>query len=167
MPMAIKDALLPEFDHEMGTTRRLLERLPDDKLAWRPHSRSMTLGRLATHLAELPSWTQTVIKDSVFEIKPGEYKPSELGTRVEILALFDEKVSAARALIQSTGDGEMMATWTLRSEGHDVFTLPKAAVLRSFVMNHAVHHRGQLSVFLRLQDVPIPPIYGPSADEGG
>lgn len=164
--MAIKDALLPEFDHEMGTTRRLLERLPDDKLAWRPHARSMTLGRLATHLAELPSWTQTVIKDSVFEMEPGEHKPGELGTRAEILALFDEKVSAARALIQSTGDGEMMAPWTFRSEGHDLFTLPKAAVLRSFVMNHAVHHRGQLSVFLRLQDVPIPPIYGPSADEG-
>jgi len=163
--MAIRDALLPEFDHEMGTTRRLLERVPDDTLTWKPHARSMTLGRLATHLAELPGWAQTVIRDGVFDIKPGEYTPRALGTRAEILALFDEKVAAARALIASMGDGEMMATWTLRSDGHDVFTLPKAAVLRSFLMNHVIHHRGQLSVFLRLRDVPIPPIYGPSADE--
>jgi uncharacterized damage-inducible protein DinB len=163
--MAIRDALLPEFDHEMGTTRKLLERVPDDTLTWKPHARSMTLGRLATHLAELPGWAQTVIRDGVFDIKPGEYTPRALGTRAEILALFDEKVAAARALIASMGDGEMMATWTLKSDGHDVFTLPKAAVLRSFLMNHVIHHRGQLSVFLRLRDVPIPPIYGPSADE--
>jgi uncharacterized damage-inducible protein DinB len=163
--MAIRDALLPEFDHEMGTTRKLLERVPDDTLTWKPHARSMTLGRLATHLAELPGWAQTVIRDGVFDIKPGEYTPRALGTRAEILALFDEKVAAARALIASMGDGEMMATWTLKSDGHDVFTLPKAAVLRSFLMNHVIHHRGQLSVFLRLRDVRIPPIYGPSADE--
>jgi uncharacterized damage-inducible protein DinB len=106
-----------------------------------------------------------VIRDGVFDIKPGEYTPRALGTRAEILALFDEKVAAARALIASMGDGEMMATWTLKSDGHDVFTLPKAAVLRSFLMNHVIHHRGQLSVFLRLRDVRIPPIYGPSADE--
>jgi uncharacterized damage-inducible protein DinB len=164
--MAIKDALLTEFDREMGTTRKLLERVPDDTLTWKPHARSMTLGRLATHLAELPGWAQTVIRDGGFEIRPGEYTPRVLGTRAEILALFDEKVAAARALIASMGDGEMMDTWTLKSEGRDVFTLPKAAVLRSFLMNHVIHHRGQLSVFLRLRDVPVPPIYGPSADEG-
>jgi len=164
--MAIKDALLPEFDHEMGTTRKLLERVPDDNLAWKPHVKSMTLGRLATHLAELPGWVQSVIRDGAFDIKAGEHTPRALGTRSEILALFDEKVAAARALIASMGDGEMMATWTLKREGHDLFTLPKAAVLRSFLMNHMIHHRGQLSVFLRLRDVPIPPIYGPSADEG-
>jgi len=163
--MAIRDALLPEFDHEMGTTRRLLERVPDDTLTWKPHARSMTLGRLATHLAELPGWAQTVIRDSFFDIKPGEYSPTSLGARAEILALFDQNVSAARALLASMGDGEMMATWTLRSDGRDVFTLPKAAALRSFLMNHLIHHRGQLSVFLRLQDVPVPPIYGPTADE--
>jgi uncharacterized damage-inducible protein DinB len=163
--MAIRDALLPEFDHEMGTTRRLLERVPDETLTWKPHARSMTLGRLATHLAELPGWARTVIRDDFFDIKPGEYTPTSLGARAEILALFDQNVSAARALIASMGDGEMMATWTLRSDGRDVFTLPKAAALRSFLMNHLIHHRGQLSVFLRLQDVPVPPIYGPSADE--
>jgi uncharacterized damage-inducible protein DinB len=163
--MAMKDALLPEFDHEMGTTRRLIERVPDDKLGWRPHEKSMSLGRLATHVVELPQWAQTIMRDGVFDMKPGEYQPKTLGSRAELLAFFDEKVAAMRGVIAAATDAELMSTWTFKSGGHEVFSMPKAAVFRGFVMNHLIHHRGQLSVYLRLNDVPLPPIYGPSADE--
>lgn len=163
--MAIKDALLPEFDHEMGTTRRLLERVPEDKLDWQPHKKSMTLGRLATHVAEIPHWAQTVIKDSVFTMEPDQFQPKTFGSRAELLKSFDDNVAAARALVAPLTDAEFMATWTMRSGGHDVLSMPKAAVFRSFVMSHLIHHRGQLSVYLRENNVPLPPIYGPSADE--
>jgi len=163
--MPMKDALLPEFDHEMGTTRRLLERVPEDRLGWQPHQKSMTLGRLATHVAEIPHWAQTIIKDSVFDFKPGEFVPRTVASRAELLKTFDDSAAAARALIAAAGDGELMATWTMKSGGQEVLSMPKAACWRRFVMNHLIHHRGQLSVYLRENNVPIPPIYGPSADE--
>jgi uncharacterized damage-inducible protein DinB len=163
--MAIRDALLPEFDHEMGTTRRLLERVPEDKFNWQPHAKSMTLGRLATHIAEVPQWTEPTLKEDVFDMKPGEYTPRTIPSRAELLATFDRIVASARAQIASATDAQMVATWTFKHAGQVVFTMPKAAVLRSFVMNHLIHHRGQLSVYLRLNNVSLPPIYGPSADE--
>jgi len=161
----IRDALLPEFDHEMSTTRRLLERVPDDRLAWQPHPKSMTLGRLATHIAEIPHWAQTVIKDSVFEMPSGPYVPKTAASREDLLKTFDGHVAAARALVSAVSDAELTATWTMKAGGQEVMSLPKAMVWRTMVMNHAIHHRGQLSVFLRENDVPIPSIYGPSADE--
>jgi uncharacterized damage-inducible protein DinB len=161
----MRDALLPEFDHEMGTTRRLLERVPEDKLGWQPHKKSMTLGRLATHIAEIPNWAQTIIKDSVFEMDPGKFVPKTAASRAELLKTFDDSVAAARALVAGATDADLTTFWTMKSGGHDVISLPKAAAWRSFVMSHGVHHRGQLSVYLRENDVPIPPIYGPSADE--
>ncbi len=164
--MAIKDALLPEFDHEMGTTRRVLERVPDDKMVWKPHQKSMSLGRLATHLAEVPGWVAGIVQESSFNMESGKYVPAELKTREEILSLFDKNVANARGQIASRTDAEFMAPWTLKRDGHDMFTLPKAGVFRSFLLNHLIHHRGQLSVYLRLNDVAVPSIYGPSADEG-
>lgn len=165
--MAIKDALLPEFDHETGTTRRLLERVPDDKLAWKPHEKSMTLGRLATHLAEMPGWGTMTVTQTEIDFSPQSYKPRLAQSRAEILALFDESVTACRKVLAEVTDGELMLTWTLKNDGKPVFSAPRASVLRSFVMNHMIHHRGQLSVYLRLNDVPLPSIYGPSADEQG
>ena len=163
--MAIKDALLPEFDHEMGLTRRLLERVPDDKLGWQPHQKSMTMGRLATHIAEIPHWAQTIIKDAVFVMPPGRYQPKTVASTAELLTFFDDTVAAARALIAPVTDAELTGTWTMRAGGHDVISMPKAAVLRTLVMSHLIHHRGQLSVYLRENNVPLPSIYGPSADE--
>jgi uncharacterized damage-inducible protein DinB len=164
--MSIADSLLPEFDREMGLTRRLLERLPDGQFAWKPHDKSMSLGRLAEHLAELPTWMPISIQQSSFEVtakRPDGYVSPK--TRAEVLAMFDRNIAEARAALNGRTDAELMAPWTLRAQGKEVFTMPKAIVLRGFVLNHMIHHRGQMTVYLRLQNVPLPSIYGPSADE--
>ena len=163
--MAIKEAFLSEYDHEMATTRKLLERLPDEALGWKPHKKSMTLGELGSHLANIPGWGLTVAKDDFFDLSGAGPVPP-LDSRTLILAAFDKSVAAARDVIAHRSDGELMAPWSLRRGGQEIFTLPRVAALRSFVLNHSIHHRGQLSVYLRLNDVPVPSIYGPSADEG-
>jgi uncharacterized damage-inducible protein DinB len=162
--MAIKDALLPEFDHEMQVTRKVLARVPDGKFGWKPHDKSMTLGRLTAHIAQIPGWVkETLVQDSV-DIGAG-FKPTDFATREEVLAAFDKMIAVARPLIDQTTDAQFMAPWTLKNNGQEVFTMPKISVLRAWVFNHTIHHRGQLSVYLRLNDVPVPSIYGPSADE--
>ncbi|MEZ5289204.1 MAG: DinB family protein [Vicinamibacterales bacterium] len=164
--MSIADALLPEFDREMGVTRRLLERVPDGQFEWRPHPKSMTLGRLAEHLAELPQWLgATVLQDSIDMESPRPDGYQSPATRAAVLSMFDANAAAARAALAGRTDAELMAPWTLLKGGQTIFTMPKAAVVRSFVMNHIVHHRGQMSVYLRMHDVPLPSFYGPSADE--
>ena len=165
--MAITDALLPEFDHEMATTRRLLERVPAGRLAWKPHVKSMSLGQLAAHLAGVPGWVAVIINQDSFDAG-GEHAPQpEPASPSEILALFDKNVAAARNALASRTDAEYMAPWTFKQNGREMFTMPKVSVVRSFLLNHSIHHRGQLSVYLRLHDVPLPPIYGPTADERG
>ena len=161
----IKDALLMEFDHEMGTTRKLLERVPDEKLSWRPHAKSMSLGGLATHLGNLPNWTAIIVNELSFDLAGAPPNVAERTSRAEILAAFDASAAQARAALDKT-DAELAAPWTLKRGGHEVFTLPRATAFRTFVLYHVVHHRGQLSVYLRLNDIPVPAIYGPSADEG-
>jgi uncharacterized damage-inducible protein DinB len=167
--MGIAEALLPEFDREMGVTRRLLERVPDGQFAWQPHPKSMTLGRLAEHLAELPQWVGATVMQTSLDLavarRPEGYQPP--ATRAAVLAMFDANVAAARGALTGRSDAELMAPWSLLRGEHTLFTMPKAGVLRAFVLNHIVHHRGQLSVYLRLRDVPLPSIYGPSADEQG
>ena len=165
--MAIKDALLPEFDHEMATTRRLLERLPEAEFAWKPHDRSMALGQLAGHIANLPQWCSATLASTVFDLDalPVDARPRLPASRAALLEEFDGKVAAARNQLTSTTDAEFMTPWTLKKGGQEVFTLPRISAIRSFVMNHLIHHRGQLSVYLRLKDVPLPSIYGPTADE--
>jgi uncharacterized damage-inducible protein DinB len=165
----INQALLPEFDMEMATTRKTLGRVPDDKLAWKPHEKSMTLGRLAGHLAELPWWGIATMGNDTFDIAPPGAQPQPgltAKSRQEALDVFDKNVVAARAAIASASDELLMKPWSLLKGGHTLMTMPKIAVLRSFVMNHMIHHRAQLGVFLRLNDVSVPAIYGPSADEG-
>lgn len=164
--MTIAESLLPEFDREMGLTRRVLERVPDGQFAWKPHAKSMTLGRLAEHLAELPIWCRATILESGIDLatpRPAGYtSPS---TRAGVLEMFDSNLAAARAALNGRTDAELMVPWRLSHQGKEVFTMPKAVVLRGFVMNHMIHHRGQMSVYLRLQNVPVPSMYGPSADE--
>jgi uncharacterized damage-inducible protein DinB len=163
--MPLVDALLPEFDHEMITTRKLLERVPEERLEWRPHARAWPLGTLAQHVATLPLWGRMTLTLSELDLA-GFEQASAVKTRAELLALFDQHVSSARTALVGKTDAELMAPWALKREGHVIFTMPKAGVWRSFVMSHLIHHRGQLSVYLRIQDVPVPSIYGPSADEG-
>ena len=162
--MALVDALLPEFDHEMTTTRKLLERLPEAKFDWKPHARSMSLGDLATHVATIPHWGEMTLSQPEVDLVGGG-RQAAAKTRAEVLEKFDQHVSATRAALAGRSDSELMAPWSLKSNGHTMFTMPKAVVWRSFVMNHVIHHRAQLSVYLRMHDVPVPAMYGPSADE--
>jgi len=163
--MAIKDGLLAEYDHEMGTTRKLLDRLPDDKLAWRPHAKSMSLGGLATHLSNLPNWGGTILNELSFDLADAPPNLEEKSSRADILSAFDASSTRTRGWLDKT-DAELLVPWSLRRGGQEVFTLPRVAAFRTFVLYHVVHHRGQLSVYLRLNDIPVPAIYGPSADEG-
>jgi len=168
--MPISKALLPEFDHEMANTRKTLERVPDGKFDWKPHEKSMPMGNLAIHLATLPGWTvQTMKQESLDLAPPGgqPFKLPEAKTTKEVVEMFDRNVAEARAAIEAASDEDFMKPWSLLMTEKPIFTLPRAAVLRSFVMSHSIHHRAQLGVYLRLNDVPVPSIYGPSADEGG
>ena len=162
MPMV--DALLPEFDHEMTTTRKVLERVPEDKFEWKPHAKSFSLGALAAHVAALPTWGAEALAKSEVDIAGGQ-PPAAPPSKAELMATFDGNVATTRAALTGKTDGELMATWTLKRGDKAIFSMPKANVLRSFVLSHLIHHRGQLSVYLRLLDVPVPSIYGPSADE--
>lgn len=163
--MAIKDALLAEYDHEMGTTRKLLERVPDDKLSWKPHQKSMSLGGLATHLGNIPNWADTILTEPAFDLSSAPPNLEPKGSRAEILDAFDAAARKTRGLMDRT-DAEYSARWTLKRGGQEMFSMPRIAAFRSFVLSHVIHHRGQLSVYLRLNDIPVPAIYGPSADEG-
>ena len=163
--MALKESLLADFDHEMATTRRLLERVPDDRLSWKPHAKSMTLGALAMHLCSIPQWGGTILNDSFFDLLASPPNRENATSRAAILAAFDDTVKKTRAAMDKT-DAEMQALWTLKRGDQEVFTLPRIAAVRSFILHHIIHHRGQLSVYLRLNDIPVPSIYGPSADEG-
>ena len=168
--MSIASSLLPEFDTEIANTRRMVERVPDGKADWRPHPKSMPLGRLATHLSELPVWAVNACTQDELDIAPPgktPYKPQILDTTTAIVAQLNKNAADARKALAATSDPDFMKPWTLKVSGKAVFTLPKITVVRSMVMNHMIHHRGQLSVFLRLLDVPVPATYGPSADEKG
>jgi uncharacterized damage-inducible protein DinB len=164
--MPIVDALLPEFDHEMTTTRKVLERVPDDRFDWKPHGKSFSMGELARHVATLPMWGSTTLTQSELDLGGDNARMPALKTRAEVLTSFDNAVSNTRAALAGVSDAELMAPWTLKRSGQVIFSMPKATVWRSFFMNHVIHHRGQLSVYLRLNDVPVPSMYGPSADEG-
>ena len=166
--MAIQDALLPEFDHEMASTRKTLERIPEDKFGWKPHEKSMTLGRLASHLADIPGYAvRTLTTDSLDIAPPGgaPVRGSNASTPQEVLNVFDNNVADARAAIARASDETLHQSWSLLAGGKPIFTLPRAGVLRTIVLSHLIHHRAQLGVYLRLNDVPVPSIYGPSADE--
>ncbi len=146
--------------------RKLLECVPDGKFDYQPHRKSMTLGRLATHVAELPSWTTFTLDREVLELEP-DFKPNVAASRADLLRIFDKSVAEAREKIAAAPDEAWWKTWTFKYAGKTMMSLPRASVMRSVIMNHLIHHRAQLGVFLRLNDVAIPGMYGPSADDPG
>jgi len=156
--------LLPEFEEEMKNTRKLLECIPDGKLDTKPHPKSMTLAQVATHVAQIPGWTKFLLDQDVLDLSP-DMKPSVAASRAELLAMFDQGVADARGRIRAASDEYWQTTWTFKVGGNTVMSEPRALVMRSVIMNHLIHHRAQLGVFLRLNDVAIPGMYGPSADE--
>jgi len=168
--MKIADALLPEFDQEMAKTRTVLERCPEEKFGWKPHVKSFSMGGLATHITNMCGWAvDTIAKDSFDVAPPGAppYKENPATSSKELLERFDKNVAAARAAIAGATDDHYMKPWSLLAGGQALFTLPRIAVVRSMILNHCIHHRAQLTVYLRLNDIPVPAIYGPSADEPG
>lgn len=162
----LASAFLAELDNEAKVARQCLERIPANKFDWKPHERSMTFGRLAVHVAEMFGWTEMTLTKDVLDFAEGNWTPFEPATADELVAFFDMQVAKAKETLAATTDETFMSDWTMRNGETVYFTMPKVAVMRSFVMNHIIHHRGQLSVYLRLNDIPVPSIYGPSADEG-
>jgi len=166
--MAMNQALLGEFDHEMANARKTIERVPDGKFDWKPHDKSFSMGALAGHIAFIPHWAKVTIDTPEFDVNPvgGQApQPAPMKTRADMLAFFDKGVAEARAALAGASDQSLMTQWSLLSGGKPIFTMPRVAVLRTMIMNHMVHHRGQLTVYLRLNDLPVPALYGPSADE--
>jgi len=162
----IASALVAEMEQEAAVARKCLERVPAEKFDWKPHEKSMTFVRLASHVAEMFGWTPPTLEHPELDFSKMDYKPAEPKTTEELVEILDKNVSEAIACLKNTPDETFMEDWTMRNGEQVYFTMPKIAVMRSFVMNHIVHHRGQLSVYLRLNDIPVPAMYGPSADEG-
>ena len=166
--MNYAERILPEFDHEMANTRKVLERIPEDKLDWKAHPKSHTIGWNANHLAEIPGWVEGMLTRRSWDFAPAggeQYQSPVLRIPKEILDLFDRNLAAARKAIAAVKDEEMMQPWSLLQAGKELFTLPRAAVIRGFVLNHLIHHRAILCVYLRLNNVAVPGMYGPSGDE--
>ena len=166
MSLGLLDQCLSEFDREIGVTRRVLGRVPDDRLTWGPHPRSMTLGRLATHVASLPGWLPQILNEEAFDLSALPAAATVDDSVAAILARFDTGIAEARRALRDSTDARLAETWTLRKDGEVVLTLPRIVALRTEGLYHLTHHRGQLTVYLRLLDIAIPPIYGPTADEG-
>jgi uncharacterized damage-inducible protein DinB len=162
MPLA--DMFIKELELEAKTTRRVLERIPDDKLAWKPHVKSMTLRQLAQHVATIPGGISAMARHDGYDVEKFS-EPPPLETTAAIVAAFDESVAQAKADLAATDDAAMMKGWSCRMGGNPIMTIPRIGVFRTMLLNHLYHHRGQLTVYLRLLDVPVPSIYGPSADE--
>lgn len=166
--MTIAESILPEFEIEMAGTRKVLERIAEDRLDWKAHPKSNTIGWVACHLAEIPGWVEGTLTQDAWDINPEggpAYQSPKLESLKEILDLFDANVAAAKKRIAATADEEFAKSWSLLSGGQAMITMPKLGVIRTWVLNHAIHHRAHLCVYLRLNDIPVPALYGPSADE--
>lgn len=163
--MSISAMLLPEFDQEIASTRKMLERYPSGLVEYKPHPKSMTLGRLAGHVAEMPMWAAMTMNTDHLQLDPTAYKPFIAENAQQLLEFFDKGAAEARNLIASATDEDYQKTWRLSMGGQELMALPRIAVLRSMFMSHMIHHRAQLGVYLRLNDIQIPGMYGPTADD--
>lgn len=162
--MNIIDSIIAEFKHEASLSRKALERVPDDKLDWKPHDKSMTMGQLASHIAEVPQWLGAILEMDEFPM-PEDYKPFKAGSQAELLQAFDANVAEGVKTMTGQPNDRLMAAWKMTAGGETLFEMPRIAAVRGFILNHTIHHRGQLTVYLRLNEIPVPSIYGPSADE--
>lgn len=164
--MALNESIIAEMQHEGAATRKALERVPEDKFSWKPHEKSMTLGALAAHVAEIAEWTNSTINQDELDFATAGYKPFEPKTTEELVKFYDEKqASAIKTLQENATDENLMGMWSLKNGETTYMTMPRIAVMRGFVLSHLIHHRAQLGVYLRMLDVPVPSTYGPSADE--
>ena len=166
--MSIAQSLLPEFDQEMASTRKVLERVPSEKWNWKPHDKSGTLGWLASHVGTIPGWYTMTLGTENLDYAPvdgPQYEPPKIENTQQLLATFDKESREARSALNQASDADFNVNWTLLAGGKEIFTMPRIACLRSMVMNHMIHHRAQLTVYLRMLNVPVPGLYGPSADE--
>lgn len=165
--MNLIDTFIGEYQHEMGVTRKVLDRAPEAKYGWKPHDKSMTMGKLASHIAEISGWVPGTIQADTYDLG-SQYKPFDAKSNAELLSTFDKLVAdAVKAMKSGVSNETLMKNWSLMAGSHKIFEMPKAAALRAFVFSHIIHHRGQLSVYLRLTGASVPSIYGPSADEQG
>ena len=166
--MTIAQSLLPEFDHEMANTRKVIARVPNGKTDWKPHPKSMPLGYITVHLSRLASWVNMIMEKDEFDVglmmKSG-FKMPDFESAENSVTVFDDVVTKARAALVNAADSDLTKPWSLKNNGVVMFTAPKVGALRNMVFNHMIHHRGQLTVYLRLNDVPLPGLYGPTADE--
>ena len=161
----LNQSFINELKHEATSTKRILERVPEGKFDWKPHPKSMTLGRLASHVAELPGFLNAILTMDEFDFAKGHYKPSLVKTPEELMNVFQQKLDEVVQTLQNTSDEKMQANFTLRNGDRVFATIPRMVAVRSMAMNHIIHHRGQIAVYLRLLDIPVPGLYGPSADE--
>jgi len=167
-PSQVRQLALGDFEQEIALTRRVLERVPDDRFDFKPHPKSFSAGHLATHLSNLPFWLISILSADEFDLASiPPTNPDDLPrTRDAVLARFDENVAAVRAALEAADDEALTRPWTLRKGEHVMMTIPRVAAIRTVGISHIVHHRGQMTVYLRLMDIPVPAVYGPSADEG-
>ncbi|MBL8006374.1 MAG: DinB family protein [Ignavibacteria bacterium] len=163
--MKLYEPVLQELLSESKATRKMLEAVPEDKFSWKPHEKSMTLGHLASHLADIPNWVSATVETDELDFAASEYKPVNAGSKAELLKIFDDSMAKAVECLKKASDETLSGNWKMRSGDTVYFDLPKLIVLRNFVLSHSIHHRGQLSVYLRLNDIPLPSVYGPTADE--
>lgn len=165
--MKLADSLVMELGHEAQGARKAIERVPEDKYGWAPHTKSMAAGRLISHVAELPGWLGAIIGQSEFRMDPSQMTPFIAKTRAELLKTFDDNLKAGSAALKGASDAALMQNWKMISGETTIVDMPRIAVVRTWVLNHLIHHRGQLTVYLRLLGAAVPSLYGPSADEQG
>lgn len=163
--MSIIEALAAELEQESAGTRKYLERVPEEHFGWKPHEKSFTMGELSSHLANILNWAVTTFEVDEFIFNPQEFVPFKASTHEELMAEFDKNVPAALGAIRKSNDEQLSATWRMKMGDKVLFEMPRIAVFRSMIMHHTAHHRGQLGIYLRMKDVPLPKLYGPTADD--
>jgi len=162
--MEVIDVMRAEFEQEVASTRKALERITTESFAWSPHDKSMSMGQLVSHLVEIPSWVGSILEQDKFEME-ADFKPYEAESIEGALEYFDDSAKEALEKMEGRSNENLLETWTFKMGGEVALAMPRVAVLRAFILSHLIHHRGQLTVYLRLNDIPVPAIYGPSADE--